>query len=71
MKTVRLDLAELSVRELNEYLHHRLAGEDVRVVEILNPNGMHNIAVGLDYPVEVHIRGHAGYFIAGMNKQAP
>jgi len=70
MKTVRLDLSELSVRQLNDYLHHRLAGEDARVVEILNPNGMHNIAVGLDYPVEVHIRGNAGYFVAGMNKQA-
>ena len=44
--------------------------EGVRVIEILNPNGMHNIAVGLDYPVEVHVRGNAGYFVAGMNKQA-
>ena len=47
MKTVRLDLSKLSVRQLNDYLHHRLAGESVRGVEILNPNGMHNIAVGL------------------------
>lgn len=70
MKTVRLDLSKLSVRQLNDYLHHRLAGESVRGVEILNPNGMHNIAVGLDYPVEAHIRGNAGYFVAGMNKQA-
>jgi methylamine---glutamate N-methyltransferase subunit B len=70
VKTVRLDLSELSVRQLNDYLHHRLASEDVGVVEILNPNGMHNIAVGLDYPIEAHIRGNAGYFIAGMNRQA-
>jgi glutamate synthase domain-containing protein 3 len=70
VKTVRLDLSKLSLRQLNDYLHHRLATESVQVVEILNPNGMHNIAVGLDYPVEVHIRGNAGYFVAGMNKQA-
>ena len=70
MKTVQFDLAKLSVRELNDYLHHRLATEHIGNVEILNPNGMHNIAVGLDYPVEVNIRGNAGYFIAGMNKQA-
>ncbi len=31
---------------------------------------MHNIAVGVDWPGEIDIRGHAGYFIGGMNKQA-
>jgi len=68
--TITLDLAKMSVRELNQFLHHELIRNGIRHVEILNPNGMHNIAVGLDAPVEVHIRGHAGYFIAGMNKQA-
>ena len=29
MKTVRLDLSKLSVRQLNDYLHHQLAGESV------------------------------------------
>ncbi|MGH7915230.1 MAG: protein glxC [Candidatus Binataceae bacterium] len=70
MKPVRLDLSKTSVRELNDYVHRQMADEGVRAVEILNPNGMHNIAVGLDYPAEVHIRGNAGYFIGGMNKQA-
>ena len=70
MKPVRLDLSTISIRELNDYLHHELVDEGVRVIEILKPNGMHNIAVGLDYPVEVHVRGNAGYFIGGMNKRA-
>jgi glutamate synthase domain-containing protein 3 len=70
VKPVRFDLSVTSVRELNDYLHHRLTAEGVRVVEILNPNGMHNLAVGLDCPVEVHVRGNAGYFVGGMNKQA-
>jgi glutamate synthase domain-containing protein 3 len=70
LKSVRLDLSITSVRELNDYLHHRLVADGARVVEILNPNGMHNIAVGLDCPVEVHVRGNAGYFVGGMNKQA-
>ena len=70
MKPVRLDLSTTSVRDLNDYLHHRLLADGARVVEILNPNGMHNIAVGLDCPVEVHVRGNAGYFVGGMNKQA-
>ena len=70
VKPVRLDLSTISIRELNDYLHHELVDEGVRVIEILKPNGMHNIAVGLDYPVEVHVRGNAGYFIGGMNKRA-
>lgn len=64
------DLASTSVRELNQFLHHELPRSGARRVEILNPRGQHNLAVGLDAPVEVDIRGHAGYFIAGMNKQA-
>jgi methylamine---glutamate N-methyltransferase subunit B len=70
VKTVQLDLARMSVRAANEYLHRQLAIDGGRMVEILNPNGMHNLAVGLDYPVEVHVRGNAGYFVGGMNQQA-
>ncbi len=64
------DLAKMTVRELNQYLHHDAVKAGVRNVEILNPQGFHNLAVGLDLPAEVHIRGHAGYFIGGMNKEA-
>ncbi len=66
----KLDLATLSVRQVNQFLHHELPGSDIKKVEILDPDGMHNIAVGLDCDVAVDILGHAGYFIAGMNKQA-
>ena len=68
---IKLDLARMSVRELNQFLHHELPRDKAgTLVDILSPNGMHNIAVGLDAPVEINIRGHAGYFIAGMNKLA-
>jgi methylamine---glutamate N-methyltransferase subunit B len=67
---VTLDLARTTVRDLNQYLHHEAPKLGVRRVEILNPQGFHNLAVGLDLPAEVHIRGHAGYFIGGMNKLA-
>ena len=67
---VRFDLAKVSVRELNRYLHLELPASGVRRVEILHPNGMHNLAVGVDADVDIDIRGHAGYFIAGMNKHA-
>ncbi len=66
----RLDLARLSIRELNGYLHHELPGNGVREVEILNPEGLHNIAVGLTVPVKINVLGHAGYFLAGMNQHA-
>jgi len=65
-----LDLHEISVRELNQYLHKELPGEGVDRIEILNPDGAHNIAAGMDCPVDIDIRGHGGYYIGGMNKHA-
>ena len=62
------DLARTGVRALNQYLHHDAAG--VSRIRVLNPNGEHHIAAGLDAPLSVDILGHAGYFIAGMNQQA-
>ena len=66
----QLDLAKLSVREVNQFLHHELPGSEFDRVEILNPDGMHSIAAGLDDDVAIDILGNAGYFIAGMNKRA-
>ena len=65
-----LDLRKLSVRQLNHTLHHEIDPGSLSRVEILNPNGLHNIAVGLDAPIRVDVRGHAGYFLGGMNRQA-
>jgi glutamate synthase domain-containing protein 3 len=64
------DLAKSSVRDLNQWLHTGLAGSGVKHVEVLNPDGAHSIAVGVDAPVSVDVRGHAGYYCGGMNKQA-
>ena len=66
----RFDLATTSVRDLNQYLHHDLAKNGSQKIEIAHPDGLHNIAVGMDAPVQIDILGHAGYFTAGMNKQA-
>ncbi|MBP88613.1 MAG: protein glxC [Planctomycetaceae bacterium] len=65
-----LDLAKLTVREVNQYLHHKLPVGEVKHVEIHNPDGRHSIAAGLDCEAAIDILGHAGYFIAGMNKHA-
>jgi glutamate synthase domain-containing protein 3 len=66
-----VDLSASSLRELNQRLHD-VAGDDPepRLWRIVNPNGAHAVACGLDAPVEVEIMGHVGYYCAGMNKHA-
>jgi methylamine---glutamate N-methyltransferase subunit B len=61
-----LDLARLSVREVNQLLHDADGGDFL----IRNPRGLHAIAAGLDGPFNITIDGHVGYYCAGMNKQA-
>jgi glutamate synthase domain-containing protein 3 len=64
------DLAEQTVRELNQRLHEPPADAAGARVVIVNPGGRHAIAVGLDAPYEIEIEGHVGYYCAGMNKLA-
>ena len=37
---------------------------------MLNPKGQHAVAVGIDAPINVEIKGSVGYYCAGMNKEA-
>jgi len=70
MESVSFDLSSATVRQLNQHLHSPadvLAGQHVAV---FNPDGAHNLAVGINAPVKVTIHGHAGYYAAGMNKFA-
>ena len=61
-----LDLARMSVREINQLLHDADGGDFL----IDNPRGAHSIAAGLDGNFNVTINGHVGYYGAGMNKGA-
>ena len=70
MENLNFDLAKSSLRELNQFLHHDAKNGKVGKVTVLNPDGAHNIAVGLDCAVEVEVHGHAGYYVGGMNKTA-
>ncbi len=63
---IDVDLARVSVRELNADLQKRTGG----VVRVHNPAGRHSLAVGLCAAVTVEIVGHAGYYCAGMNERA-
>ena len=66
--TTQFDLAKDTLRELNQHLHESLNG--VKHLRVLNPDGAHSIAVGVNAPVKIDIEGNAGYYAAGMNKQA-
>jgi glutamate synthase domain-containing protein 3 len=68
MENLTFDLAQTKVSELNHYLHADAASKPAHKVTVKNPDGAHNIAVGLDSPVEVEVIGHAGYYAGGMNK---
>ena len=66
-----VDLAVTPLRELNQRLHDAAGAEDAsRRWRVVNPNGAHALACGLDAPIEVEIEGHVGYYCAGMNKHA-
>jgi glutamate synthase domain-containing protein 3 len=64
----QFDLATTPLREVNRYLH--TGSGDAKRVKILNADGAHSIAAGLDGPLEVEVDGHAGYYLGGMNKHA-
>ncbi len=60
----KIDLSVTPVREANELL--RKYGADGVDVEVLNPDARHHIGVGLTHPINVHVRGSAGYFCGGL-----
>jgi glutamate synthase domain-containing protein 2 len=65
---VTIDLAQTPVKTANELIRESGdAGEDV---EVLNPDARHHIGVGLTAPVDVFVRGSAGYFCAGLTDRA-
>lgn len=68
--SVTFDLTQIRLRQVNHYLHHNLTPHGGQKISILNPDGAHSLAVGLDAPVEVEILGHVGYYAASLNKLA-
>jgi methylamine---glutamate N-methyltransferase subunit B len=70
METLNFNLDTKPLREVNQFLHADVSSLNGKKVAIENPNGAHNIAVGLKADVDVTIKGHAGYYAAGMNQLA-
>jgi glutamate synthase domain-containing protein 3 len=65
-----VDLATTPLRELHAVLHGLGADTNRTGWRLLNPEGRHAVAVGLDAPIDVIVEGHVGYYAAGMNAQA-
>jgi glutamate synthase domain-containing protein 3 len=65
------DLTAHGLRALNQALHDFKANPTNQTVwEVVNTKGAHAIAVGVDAPLDITVRGTTGYYCAGMNKQA-
>jgi glutamate synthase domain-containing protein 3 len=67
LTAVSFDLAHDSVRALNAELHRGVGERAASSYEVRNPRGAHAIAAGIHDEIAVHVRGHAGYYCAGMN----
>ena len=65
-----VDLEATPLRELNQRLHDLTHEAGPTHWRVLNPNGAHAVAAGIDAEIEVEIEGHVGYYCAGMNKRA-
>ncbi|MEM7042974.1 MAG: protein GlxC [Pseudomonadota bacterium] len=65
-----VDLAELELREVNARLQQHNGSEQGGHFRVINPNGAHAVACGLNAAVIVEIDGHTGYYAAGMNQAA-
>jgi glutamate synthase domain-containing protein 3 len=65
-----VDLADTSLRDLNARLHAAASKDEPDHWRVLNPDGRHSIAAGIDARLDVEIEGHVGYYCAGMNQHA-
>jgi glutamate synthase domain-containing protein 3 len=65
-----VDLAKTALRELNQALHAQRPGANETLWEVLNPRGAHAVAVGVNAPIVIEIKGSVGYYCAGMNREA-
>jgi glutamate synthase domain-containing protein 3 len=65
-----IDMAQTPLRDLNSTLQTKAKEAANVAYEITNPRGSHAVAVGLDGPLNVTVKGSTGYYCAGMNKEA-
>jgi len=64
VETTTLDMAETSLRQVNQALHSAERG----TFRVVNPRGAHAIACGVASDIEVDVVGSVGYYCAGMHQ---
>lgn len=64
------DLEARGLRALNAALQAQNQTTNQTNWQVINPKGAHAVAVGLDAPIDVQVKGSTGYYCGGMNKQA-
>ncbi|MGD9601060.1 MAG: hypothetical protein AB7O21_05665 [Gammaproteobacteria bacterium] len=69
-RTRVFDLRTTTVRELNQALHDLPEDGPPTHWRVEHAAGDHAVAVGINTRCTVEIRGHVGYYCAGMNKYA-
>ena len=70
MSLLELDLRKIGVRGINGTLQALPANTNEKHWVVHNPMGQHSIAVGLQVPVQVEVKGHVGFYCGGMNQNA-
>ena len=70
MNLHELDVGKVGVRGINSTLNVLPANTNEKHWVVKNPKGQHSIAVGLQAPLVVDIKGHVGFYCGGMNKEA-
>lgn len=65
-----IDLAQTELRALNTALHGQGPGTNETQWEVINPQGSHAVAVGVNAAIAIEIKGSVGYYCAGMNREA-
>ena len=67
---MKLDLKKKKLREINSTLQNLDVKKNERDLIIINPEGSHALCAGLNQEMKVLIKGHVGYYCAGMNQKA-
>ena len=66
---MNLDLKIKKLRYVNNTLQNLDVKKNERDFTIINPEGNHALCSGLNNEMKVLIKGHVGYYCAGMNKK--
>jgi glutamate synthase domain-containing protein 3 len=61
-----IDCTNLSTRKINQQLK-ALAADNIPAVKVLNPTGRHNLAVGIEQPINIQFQGSVGYYCGGLS----